>query len=124
MIFNVIGNPSEGDIESINDLEVVQYLRSFEERSPQDLKTFYPNSNEILLDLLSQMTSFNQYTRISADEALACSVFDECRDPTWEIRCEDPPSFYFELIDENITLEEMKSLLIWELHNNPRSTLI
>lgn len=70
------------------------------------------------------MISFNPYERPTAEEALSNSIFDDYREEDWEIVEEEIPRYHCDTIDENLTLEEGKNLLIWELQNNPNSIII
>lgn len=82
MIFNVIGTPSDEDIESTVEKEDVKaYLKCFQKRPSiplEEIDRFRHTSDEGL-DLLSKMIVFDAGQRIDVEEALAHPLFDPIR---------------------------------------------
>jgi serine/threonine protein kinase len=59
----------------------LKYLNSFPQKEKIDLYDKYPGTDENGIKLLYKMLEFNPYKRISAEEALKDSYFDEIRIP-------------------------------------------
>ncbi len=85
-IFEVIGTPkSDEDLQFIsNDPKALQYVKSFKPQAPVDLEDKYPGTDPNGLLLLSKMLKFSPMKRISAEDALKDSYFDEIRLPEQE----------------------------------------
>jgi len=67
-----------------------------------------------LLDMIDRMLQFNPNNRITVNEALANSYFDDIREPEKEINADIPADFEFEYI-ENITAHQLRSLFVEEI---------
>ena len=67
------------------------------------LRNIFCNVKPLLVDLLQNMLKFNPSQRLTAEECLTNSIFDEIRDPSKEaeIECED-----IECIDQFKTKKE------------------
>jgi len=57
----------------------LKYIKSFKKKEKADLSEKYPGTQLKGLELLSKMLQFNPVKRISAEEALADSYFDDVR---------------------------------------------
>ena len=80
-IFQVIGTPSsEEDMSFINQPEAKKYVKCFRQCDRINLKEeMYPAVDDRGIELLQKMLEFNPERRISAEEALKDSYFDEIR---------------------------------------------
>lgn len=85
MIFNVLGSPSEEDIEVLEKDDAKRYIRIFSKRSGVDLQTRFPGASTQSIDLLKKMLVFNPNKRITVDEALSHSLFKNIRNEMLEI---------------------------------------
>jgi mitogen-activated protein kinase 1/3 len=63
----------------IKDEKAMKYLKSFPQKEKYDLFDKYPGTDERGIKLLYRMLEFNPSKRISAEEALKDSYFDEIR---------------------------------------------
>lgn len=76
----MIGTPKSGeDLSFIKHEEAQRYLKCFRPCEPIDLSEMYPAVEDRGLDLLKKMLMFNPNERISAEEALKDSYFDDIR---------------------------------------------
>ncbi|OII71431.1 mitogen-activated protein kinase 2 [Cryptosporidium ubiquitum] len=85
MIFNVLGSPSDDDIEVLEKDDAKRYIRIFSKRSGIDLQTRFPGASVQSIDLLKKMLVFNPNKRITVDEALSHSLFKNIRNEMLEI---------------------------------------
>ncbi|CEL91798.1 unnamed protein product [Vitrella brassicaformis CCMP3155] len=79
MIFNILGTPSEEDIEALEKDDAKRYIRIFHQRDGIDLHSRFPGASAEAVDLLQRMLVFNPGKRISIDEALAHPLFKDIR---------------------------------------------
>ena len=86
-IFEVIGTPqTQEDLEFIkDDSKALRYVKSFKVQPPIDLEDKYPGTDPRGLQLLSKMLEFSPMKRVTAEEALKDSYFDEIRLPEQEM---------------------------------------
>ncbi|VWU49843.1 mitogen-activated protein kinase 2 [Hepatocystis sp. ex Piliocolobus tephrosceles] len=70
IIFNVMGTPTEEDLQSIDKEEVIKYIKLFPPRKGISLKDKYHCISDDGIDLLESMLKFNAKKRITIDEAL------------------------------------------------------
>ncbi|OEH75742.1 CMGC MAPK family protein [Cyclospora cayetanensis] len=85
VIFNVLGTPSEEEIEALESQEAKQYIRTFAPKEAHDLAERFSASSPEALNLLKRMLVFNPKRRISVDECLAHPFFKEVRNPAIEV---------------------------------------
>ena len=111
VIFDVIGTPSEEDMEFITDPNGILYLKSLKVRPKKNLKSKFPGSTEDALDLLDRMLKFNPHKRITVNQALEHPFFTEVKDPNKEVEADFNLEFEFEK-DENLTMEKLRTLFI------------
>ena len=111
VIFDVIGTPSEEDMEFITDPNGILYLKSLKVRPKKNLKSKFPGSTEDALDLLDKMLKFNPHKRITVNQSLEHPFFTEVRDPSKEVEADFNLEFEFEK-DENLTMEKLRTLFI------------
>ncbi|CDI78657.1 CMGC kinase, MAPK family, putative [Eimeria praecox] len=85
VIFNVLGTPTEEEIEALESNEAKQYIRTFPPKEAHDLAERFSASSPEALNLLKRMLVFNPKRRISVDECLAHPFFKEVRNPAIEV---------------------------------------
>jgi mitogen-activated protein kinase 1/3 len=114
VIFEVIGTPSDTEIDFITDDKALLYLRSFGKREKQSLALIYHASQPALIQLMEKMLLFDPRRRVTLEEGLADSYFDDIRDLERERDAEVPADFEFEHID-GATLEQLRHYFIQEI---------
>ena len=78
-IFNLIGTPSEQDLEFISDEFARDYLRKFGCRPRRDLASELTHVEAEGIELLNQMLQFNSNLRPTAAECIASPFFNDVR---------------------------------------------
>ena len=111
VIFDVIGTPSEEEMDFITDPNGILYLKSLKVRQKKNLKTKFPGSSDDALDLLEKMIKFNPGKRITVDQALNHKFFADVKDVKKEIEADFNLEFEFEK-DDNLTMEKLRNLFI------------
>ena len=111
IIFDVIGTPTEEDMNFITDPNGILYLKSLKVRPKKNLKTKFPGSSDDSLDLLDKMLKFNPNKRITVNQALNHQFFADIKDPKKEVEADFNLEFEFEK-DDNLTMEKLRTLFI------------
>ncbi len=111
MIFEVIGTPSEDDMQFITDKNAIVYLNSLKSRNKMNLKSKFPGSSDDSLDLLDKMLQFNPHKRITLQEALDHPLFDQIRDIQKEQVASFSLDFEYEK-DQNLTMDKIRWILL------------
>jgi len=81
MIFNLLGTPSEEDIEQLERDDAKKYIRCFAKRDGETLNIRFKHADGPSVDMLNTMLCFNPRQRISVAQALEHVLFKEIRDP-------------------------------------------
>eukprot|EP01084_Bolivina_argentea_P185180 319353_1 len=96
VIFDVIGSPTESEIQNFSNEKARKYLRNLPQRKKKNLRRMFPGEDKrYALDLLTQFLKFDVLKRISVDEALEHPYLKPVRDPVHE-RVKKPVTFSFE----------------------------
>jgi serine/threonine protein kinase len=111
VIFEVIGTPSEEDMEFITDKNGILYLKSIKPKPKKNLKQKFPGSSDDALDVLDKMLQFNPRKRITVNLALEHPFFAEVRSRSKEVEAEFSLGFEFEK-DSFLTIEKLRCLFI------------
>jgi mitogen-activated protein kinase 1/3 len=114
VIFDIIGTPSEADIEYITDDKAILYLKSFVSREKKSLSLIYPCSDQALIELMDNMLHFQPSRRLTFEQALRHPFFDGIREVEKEQEAEVPAHFEFEQM-EHITADTLRSLFVEEI---------
>lgn len=114
IIFEVIGTPSEEDLQLITDEKALVYIRSFGNREKRPLASIYPHSHPSLIALMEKMIIFNSLNRITCEESLRDPFFDNIRDANKEKQAEVPADFEFEHIAD-ISISQLRQYFIQEI---------
>jgi len=112
-IFQVLGPPSDEDIDSISSSS--QYIQSINISSRRPLESIFEHAGKDALNLLKRMLQFNPQKRISAAEAIEHDFLKNIRRPDMEITAEKPfqsPEF---LYSDSITIEEIRRWIYEEI---------
>jgi mitogen-activated protein kinase 1/3 len=111
VIFDLIGTPSDEDLDFVTDQNGLLYLKSLKYRPKRNIQVKFPGSSELALDLLDKMLQFNPKKRITVDEAIEHPFFAEVRDKSKEEEADFNLEFEFEK-DENLSMDKLRSLFI------------
>jgi len=111
VIFEVIGTPSEEDMQFITDKNGILYLKSIKPKPKKNLKQKFPGSCDDALDVLDKMLQFNPRKRITVNQALEHPFFSEVRCLSKEVEAEFSLEFDFEK-DSFLTLQKLRGLFI------------
>lgn len=111
LITDVLGVPSEEDMQMIKSEEAVRYLKSMSKKKPIPFKDLFPNCNKLALDFLEKMLVFNPNKRITADAALGHPYLWQLHEPGDEPGSEK--SFSWEYDSKELKESELRNML-WE----------
>ena len=100
LIFNVLGTPSESDIEQLEKQDAKRYIRCFTARQGTGLGAKFKAANAETLDLLSGMLIFNHLKRMTVDDILRHPYLAEVRRPSTELVASEQVFLNFELEPE------------------------
>lgn len=68
MIFNLLGTPTEADINLLEREDARRYIRCFAARDGDGIKSKFPDVDDDCCDILDKMLRFNPAMRISVAE--------------------------------------------------------
>lgn len=111
VIFDIIGSPSDEDIECISDKNGILYLKSLKKRQKINFKNKFPGSSDDALDLLEKMLLFNPQKRIKLNECLNHPFFGDIRDIKKEKEANFSLEFEFEK-EEILTFDRLRELFL------------
>jgi mitogen-activated protein kinase 1/3 len=84
MIFNLLGTPSEEEIDKLERDDAKRYIKCFASREGEGIKSKFAHAPESSIDVLEQMLKVSPTKRMTVQDALADKVFAEIRDPGLE----------------------------------------
>ncbi|EME29572.1 Extracellular signal-regulated kinase 1 [Galdieria sulphuraria] len=111
LIIDVVGTPSDQDIEYIESEKALRFIRSLPRKNPVAWRKLYPDASNLALDLLGRMLQFDPRKRCSVEDALSHPYLSSLHDPTDEPVC--PSKFSFEFDSPQVTKEQLKTMM-WE----------
>lgn len=114
MIFNILGTPSEDDIQALEKDDAKKYIRIFHKREGIDLQKKFPASSPEAIDLLKRMLMFNPKKRISVEEALSHPLFKNIRNITIEKTASERAIFPFD-DSENMNEDQLRCAFLNEI---------
>lgn len=85
-ILGVLGSPSQEDLDCIVNEKARSYLQSLPFKPKVPWNRLFPQADPKALDLLGKMLTFNPYSRISVEEALAHPYLEQYYDPADEVK--------------------------------------
>lgn len=85
MIFNLIGTPTEAEIEELLHRDTKTYIRCFKEREGEGFASRFPFSPPESQDLLEKMLKFSFRARLSVKDCLDHPIFVELREKETEV---------------------------------------
>lgn len=87
IIFNLLGTPTEAEIESLEREDSKAYLRCFSRRPGEGLRKRFPHAEAVCLDMLDSMLRFSPGERATTTEALKSGLFRDVR-----VRAKEAPA--------------------------------
>lgn len=113
LITDVLGTPSDDDIEDIESEKAKEFLRSLSYKPCIPFKQLIPKGHALALDLLEKMLQFNPDKRITVEKALEHEYLASLHDPTDEPICEETFDFVWD--DVPLNKEMVKELIFKEM---------
>ncbi len=80
VIFDVIGTPTDDDINNIASAKARNYLKSLPRKPKMSSRTRYPGADPKAIDLLNRLLAFDPQKRISAEQAIEHPYLVDVRD--------------------------------------------
>eukprot|EP00933_Yihiella_yeosuensis_P041071 TRINITY_DN35508_c0_g1_i1.p1 TRINITY_DN35508_c0_g1~~TRINITY_DN35508_c0_g1_i1.p1 ORF type:complete len:444 (+),score=78.56 TRINITY_DN35508_c0_g1_i1:130-1461(+) len=96
MIFNLLGTPSDADIDQLEREDAKRYIKCFAARDGEGLSAKFPHVEADSVDVLNRMLRFNPTDRISVGEALEHTLFKAIRDQPKESTASESITLEFE----------------------------
>lgn len=87
MITEILGTPTEQDLSFLTDSQTLDYLSQLPIKRPQEFEELYPGSTSEELNMLKSMLRFNPSQRVSIEELISNSYFDDVRCRDKEFTC-------------------------------------
>ncbi|KAJ8484664.1 hypothetical protein OPV22_017149 [Ensete ventricosum] len=112
LITELIGTPTESELEFILNEDARRYMRHLPRYPRQSFATLYPHINPVAIDLIERMLTFDPTKRITVEEALDHPYLERLHDIADEPTCTEPFSFDFE--QHALTEDQMKELIYKE----------
>ena len=113
LIIEVLGSPSEQDMQFITSRKARDYIRALPRSPKARFDLMYPDANPLAIDLLGKMLEFHPERRITVEEALAHPYLASLHDPTVEPASEEPTPFEFDFEDEELRENDLRRK-VWE----------
>lgn len=115
-IVNVLGFPSQDDLNSIGNERAREFINSLPDRRPRvSWSEKYPNGDRLALDLLDRMLTFNPDRRITVEEALQHQYLVNYYEPDDEPVMTEPFEADMEVDDPGIPRDRLRALVFNEI---------
>jgi len=111
-IIDVIGSPTEEEIEGFTKEEIKERLRKFGKKSGSGFNHRFPASSPNHVDLLKNLTTFDRRKRFTVHQALEHEALATIREPEKEQECE-PEVCEFE--GRDLSLRTLRKLIVDEV---------
>ncbi|XP_023533900.1 mitogen-activated protein kinase homolog NTF3-like [Cucurbita pepo subsp. pepo] len=112
LIIEVLGSPKEADIEFIDNLKSVQFIKAMPYSKGVQFSDQYPRAEPLALDLLQKMLVFDPRKRITINEAVQHPYMSELYDTAFNPTDEVPLSLD---IDESLDEHEIREMMLTEM---------
>jgi mitogen-activated protein kinase 1/3 len=114
MIFDVIGTPTDAEVDMMDDVEAKKYLKSFTSRKGEGFKRRIPQADSEDRDVLEQLVCFNPEERPSAQQLLDHNIFAEVREPHKEVKAKSVATLSFKE-EADISKHRLKEYIVREM---------
>jgi mitogen-activated protein kinase 1/3 len=104
LIFDVIGSPSDQEINSIPREKSKKYVKSLPKRKGKNFETIFPKASPLAIDLLRKLLIFDPIKRITIDQALQHPYLAALHCPEDEPTTNPVSIVDFEFEKHNLTL--------------------
>jgi serine/threonine protein kinase len=115
LIFNLIGTPSDEDIEIIPNPRAREKVRRMPKRKGKPFELLFRDANPLSVDLLKKMLIFNPDKRITIDEALTHPYLESLHCPEDEPITNPVSRFDFDFERQLLTMRDLKDLIFEEI---------
>jgi len=119
VIFDVLGSPTDDEVEQLNREDARTYLRCFAPRRGLGLRRRLPHISGESIDLLQQMLCFGPLDRISAEDALGHTFLADIRDTSLETKAKERIDLDFDRKPHH-TEQELRQIFADEVHSRLR----
>ncbi|CAE6417788.1 unnamed protein product [Rhizoctonia solani] len=109
IIIDILGTPDEETLQRIGSAQA--YIRSLPVKEPKPFKTLFPQADDLALDLLSKMVTFDPAKRLTVLEALKHPYLEAYHDEDDEPECESKYEHWKE-IEKLETIDQFRTA-IW-----------
>jgi mitogen-activated protein kinase 1/3 len=114
IILEVIGTPSQQDLDELSNPRAVHYIKSFKRREKRNFKMMFPGSNDEEIEILEKMLVFSKSARSNIDQLLQHSYFESVRRPEFEVLANMPADFAFDR-GQSLSIEDMKTIFVEQI---------
>eukprot|EP00442_Polarella_glacialis_P019908 CAMPEP_0115069042 /NCGR_PEP_ID=MMETSP0227-20121206/12337_1 /TAXON_ID=89957 /ORGANISM="Polarella glacialis, Strain CCMP 1383" /LENGTH=463 /DNA_ID=CAMNT_0002455399 /DNA_START=134 /DNA_END=1525 /DNA_ORIENTATION=+ len=103
VIFDVLGTPSDEDIEGVGRDDARRYLRCFQQRQGTGIQARLPGASADVVGIIERMLQFSPQDRATVEEILQHPLFQDIRSPEMEVTA---PSYFTLEFDQESELSE------------------
>jgi len=114
MIFNVIGTPTDAEVDMMHDAEAKKYLKSFTSRRGDGFKKRIPQADSEDRDVLRQLICFHPEKRPSAEQLLDHKIFADVRERHKEVKAKSVVTLSFRE-EAEISKHRLKEYMVKEM---------
>lgn len=111
IIIDVLGTPDEETLQRIGSVKAQAYIRSLPVKEAKSFKSLFPQADDLALDLLSKLVTFDPAKRSTVLEALKHPYLDAYHDEDDEPECETKYDHWKEI--ERLETTEQFRTAIW-----------
>lgn len=118
-VMEVIGRPTQDDIDAIDCPLAATMLESLPPTKPKRLRDIFPTASDDSLDLLKSLLHFNPHKRLTAEQALRHPYVSQFHNPEDEPTCGKKISIP---IDDNqkFSIREYRNKLYADIHKRKK----
>ncbi|CAE7246325.1 MPK1 [Symbiodinium pilosum] len=120
MIFEVIGTPSERDVELLSREDARKYIRCFQPRLGCGVQPRLPNAAPDMVETIEALLRFNPQERSTVEEALGHPLFADIRDPVKEVLASGYITLEFDQ-EPDLSEQQLRQCFKQEIHNFRRA---